>query len=78
MAGWRVAIAHHLRIRHMQGSSSRRRPLFVARHKHRGMWRYFRKFDPAARFSLLRAVVWLGIWAHFLIVALRYKLRGTG
>lgn len=66
--GWRVAIAHELRVVHAQGSSSRRRPLFVARHKHRGMWRYFRKFDPAARNPLLRAVVWFGIWSHFTLV----------
>lgn len=71
-----VAVAHDLCVRHAQGSSSRRRPLFVARHKHRGMWRYFRTFDPAARNPLLRAAVWSGIWAHFLVVALRYRLRG--
>ncbi|MBO9665099.1 glycosyltransferase family 2 protein [Dokdonella sp.] len=77
-AGWRVALTHDLCVRHLQGSSSRRRPLFVARHKHRGMWRYFRTFDPAARNPLLRAAVWSGIWAHFLVIALRYKLRGPG
>lgn len=64
-AGFRVAIAHPIRVVHAQGSSSRHRPLFVARHKHRGMWRYFCKFDPAARSVALRLLVRLGIWLHF-------------
>ncbi|MEO5561762.1 MAG: glycosyltransferase family 2 protein [Dokdonella sp.] len=68
-AGFQVAIAHALRVLHVQGGSSRSRPLFVARHKHRGMWRYFCRFDPAARNPLLRSVVWLGLWSHFLVKA---------
>lgn len=68
-AGFLVAIAHALRVLHAQGSSSRSRPLFVARHKHRGMWRYFRRFDPAARNPLLRGIVWLGVWSHLLAKA---------
>ncbi|MEO6688399.1 MAG: glycosyltransferase family 2 protein [Dokdonella sp.] len=66
-AGFQVAIAHALQVLHVQGSSSRKRPLFVARHKHRGMWRYFRHFDPAARNPLLRSAVWMGLWLHFLV-----------
>jgi len=68
-AGYTVAIAHALHAVHAQGGSSRHRPLFVAWHKHRGMWRYFRKFDPAARNLLLRLLVGLGIWAHFALSA---------
>jgi len=63
--GWRVAFVSRLRVTHHQGSSSRARPVFVARAKHRGMWRYFTKFDPAARNPLLRALVWCGLWTHF-------------
>lgn len=74
-AGWRVAIDHDIRVVHEQGGSSRARPLFVARHKHRGMWRYFNKFDPAARNPLLRALVWCGIWAHFALKAPLIALR---
>lgn len=68
-AGCRVVLASAVDIAHAQGSSSRHRPLFVARHKHRGMWRYFVKFDPAARNPLLRTLVWLGIWGHFALRA---------
>ena len=59
-----------------QGTSSKSRPLFVARAKHRGMWRYFTKFDPAARNPLLRALVWCGLWTHFALRAALLALRG--
>ena len=66
-AGHEVLLAGDVRVLHGKGGSSRHRPVFVSRHKHRGMWRWFRKFDPAARNPLLAGVVWLGIWAHFLL-----------
>jgi N-acetylglucosaminyl-diphospho-decaprenol L-rhamnosyltransferase len=65
--GYQVLLAGNIRVQHGKGSSSRHRPVFVSRHKHRGMWRWFRKHDPAAARPLLSAVVWLGIWAHFLL-----------
>jgi N-acetylglucosaminyl-diphospho-decaprenol L-rhamnosyltransferase len=65
--GYQVLLAGDVRVHHGKGSSSRHRPVFVSRHKHRGMWRWFRKHDPAARKPLLAAAVWLGIWAHFLL-----------
>lgn len=64
--GYGVVIASALRAVHRQGSSSRRRPIFVDYFKHRGMWRYFTKFDPAARFMPVRMIVWAGLWLHFL------------
>ena len=64
-AGFAVAFARDVRAMHVQGTSSRKRPVFVAWHKHRGMWRWFTRFDPAARSALVRAVVALGLWAHF-------------
>ncbi len=69
IAGLRVAIDHSLQLLHVQGSSSRHRPVFVSLHKHRGMWRYFGKFDSAARNPLLRACVWLALWARFALGA---------
>lgn len=68
-AGLDVYYVPDITVRHEQGSSSRRRPLFVSGHKHRGMWRYFRRFDPAARNPPLRALVWSGIWLHYLLLA---------
>ncbi len=68
-AGFEVCYADSIVLVHEQGSSSQRRPMFVSRHKHRGMWRYFRKFDPAAAYPVLRGIVWSGIWAHYALLA---------
>jgi len=75
-AGLGVAIVADLRVQHAQGSSSHHRTLFVSRHKHRGMWRWFTRFDPAARNPLLRGLVWCGIWAHYALGAALFALRG--
>jgi len=66
-AGYEVWLAGDVHVLHGKGGSSRHRPVFVSWHKHRGMWRWFRKFDPAARNPALSAVVWLGVWVHFLL-----------
>ena len=74
-AGFRVAIAPAVHAVHAQGSSSRHRPVFVAWHKHRGMWRYFTRFDPAARNVAWRAFAWLGLWMHFALTAPLHAAR---
>jgi GT2 family glycosyltransferase len=68
-AGYAVAIANDVRVVHAQGSSSRHRRVFVAAHKRRGMWRYFMRYDRAARNPLLRALVWTGLWMRFALSA---------
>lgn len=65
--GYQVLLAGDVRVLHGKGGSSRHRPVFVSRYKHRGMWRWFKSYDPAAANPLLAAVVWLGIWGHFLL-----------
>jgi len=74
-AGKRVAIANTIDVVHEQGSSSRKRPLFVMMHKHRGMWRYFNKFDPAARNPLWRAFIALALAAHAAAFAVAHGVR---
>jgi N-acetylglucosaminyl-diphospho-decaprenol L-rhamnosyltransferase len=76
-AGLRVVCANDVRVVHVKGTSSRSRPVFVARHKHRGMWRWFVKFDPSARNRLLRALVWLGLWTHFAILLPHYVWKAA-
>ncbi|MGF6711791.1 N-acetylglucosaminyl-diphospho-decaprenol L-rhamnosyltransferase [Luteibacter sp. W1I16] len=66
-AGYKVLLAGDVRVLHGKGGSSRHRPVFVSRHKHRSMYLWFRRHDPAARNPLVRAAVWLGIRAHFLL-----------
>jgi N-acetylglucosaminyl-diphospho-decaprenol L-rhamnosyltransferase len=74
-AGFKVLLAGNVCVLHRKGGSSGHRPVFVSRHKHRGMWRWFRKFDPAARNPLMRALVWSGIWTHFALTAPGLALR---
>jgi len=71
-AGLRVVCANRVRVIHAKGTSSRARPLFVAWHKHRGMWRWFTRFDPAARNPFMRALMWGGVWLHYTLMAPRY------
>ncbi|WIH04411.1 glycosyltransferase family 2 protein [Xanthomonas translucens pv. graminis] len=63
-AGATVAVCNRLRVLHVRGVSSRKRPWFVEWHKHRGLWRYFRKFEAPARPAPVRAAVWAVIWLH--------------
>lgn len=76
-AGWRVLLAGDVRVPHGKGGSSRHRPVFVDRHKHRGLWRWLRKFDPAMRRPWVAVPVWLALWAHFLLRAPRLAYRRT-
>lgn len=76
-AGATVAVVNDLRVLHLRGLSSRSRPFFVEWHKHRGLWRYFRKFEAAQRPWPLRVAVWTAIWLHALLRALSL-LRSSG
>ena len=64
-AGATVAVANDVRVVHVRGVSSRSRPGFSEWHKHRGMWRYFGKFEAPQRNLFVRAGVWLAIWLHW-------------
>ena len=67
LAGGRVAVANDLQVVHVRGVSSRSRPFFVEWHKHRGLWRYFGKFEAGQRSLPVRVAVWGAIWAHALL-----------
>ena len=72
--GWKVALAPQVRITHLKGTSSRRRPLWVALQKHRGLRRYFERFDaeslPVLRRQLFRLLLWCAL-PLMLLTALR-------
>ncbi len=74
-AGATVAIANGLEVLHVRGVSSRSRPFFVEWHKHRGLWRYFRKFEAPRRGLPVRMAVWCAIWAHAAAQLPRLLLR---
>ena len=70
-AGAAVAVANDVRVVHVRGVSSRSRPVFVEWHKHRGLWRYFRKFEAPRRNPLTRAAVFIAIWLRFPFAVLK-------
>lgn len=71
-AGAGVAVAEGVEVVHLKGGSSRRRPLFVAWHKARGMGRYRRKFGPH---GIAGAIGAAGIWTRFALAAPWHALR---
>ena len=74
-AGGAVAGANAVRVLHVRGVSSRSRPVFVEWHKHRGLWRYFSRFEAPQRGALVRAAVFLAIWLRFPLSVLRAALK---
>lgn len=75
LAGATVAIANDVQVLHVRGVSSRRQPLFVEWHKHRGLWRYFRRFEAARRSLPTRLAVFAMIWGRFPFAVLRALSR---
>ena len=71
MTGAAVVVANDVCVLHLRGVSSRSRPLFVEWHKHRGLWRYFRKFEAPRRGWFTRCAVFAMIWGRFPFAALR-------
>ncbi|HJR74892.1 MAG TPA: glycosyltransferase family 2 protein [Luteimonas sp.] len=76
-AGAVVAVANDVRVVHVRGVSSRSRPLFVEWHKHRGLWRYFRKFEAGRRGMAMRMAVFTAIWGRFPFAVLRAVARSS-
>jgi GT2 family glycosyltransferase len=56
LAGHRVIVAEGVTVTHLKGTSSARRPLFVAWHKHRGLVRYLGRHGGRGR-RLAQALV---------------------
>lgn len=76
-AGATVAVANQVRVVHVRGVSSRSRPFFVEWHKHRGLWRYFRKFEAPSLDGPIRALVFAAIWARFPVAVARAMLQAA-
>lgn len=66
--GWHCLFVPQASCIHQQGLSSRSRPTWVHFQKHRGMARFFRKFQADSTFLPLRWLVYVGIWLRFAIL----------
>jgi GT2 family glycosyltransferase len=76
-AGYEVLVANDITVVHVGGVSSRSRPVWVEWQKHQSLWRYFDKFERRDTPMPLRPVLWLGLWAHFLLASARALLRAA-
>lgn len=74
-AGAAVAVANDVRVVHLRGVSSRSKPWFVEWHKHRGLMRYFDRYEAPRRDLLTRWAVRAMIWLRFPFAVLRARLR---
>lgn len=74
-AGAVVAVANDVRVVHVRGVSSRSKPWFVEWHKHRGLQRYFDRYEAHRRGLFTRIAVRLMIWLRFPFAVARAKLR---
>lgn len=66
-AGGQVAVANDVPVLHHRGVSSRARPFFVEWHKHRGLWRYWWRFEARGAAALLAPAVALALCARLLL-----------
>jgi hypothetical protein len=74
-AGWRNYVDTRLRVPHWKGTSSASQPLRVAWHKHRGMLRYYYRFDRAATPWPLHLLLLTGAWTRVLLQSPWLALR---
>ncbi len=74
-AGAVVAVANDVRVIHLRGVSSRSKPWFVEWHKHRGLMRYFDRYEAPRRGLLTRWAVRVMIWLRFPFAVLRARIR---
>ena len=77
-AGAVVAVANDVRVVHLRGVSSRSRPWFVEWHKHRGLMRYFDRYEAPRRPLATRWAVRAMIWARFPFAVARALARRNG
>jgi GT2 family glycosyltransferase len=81
-AGWKIYFVPDVEVIHHQGTCSKSIPVRVEWHKHRGMVRFFRKFQAGDYPLPFRLLVLAGIWGHFAALALlegaRRVLGGIG
>lgn len=66
--GWHCLYVPQASSVHQQGLSSRSRPTWVHFQKHRGMARFFRKFQAESTALPLRWLVYTGIWLRFIVL----------
>ncbi len=72
---WKIYFVPNIEVVHHLGVCSKARPVRVEWHKHRGMVRFFRKFQAGGYPLPFRLLVVAGIWGHFGVLVLAEVIR---
>jgi GT2 family glycosyltransferase len=75
LSDWKIYFVPELEVVHDQGACSKGHPIRIEWHKHRGMVRFFRKFQARRYLGPFRLLVVAGIWSHFAMLALMEGVR---
>jgi hypothetical protein len=76
-AGWGILFVPGVEVVHLKGGCSKRHPLRVLWHKHRGMVRFYRKFFQHQYPRPLMWSVAAAVWARFSLIAAGTVLRAS-
>jgi GT2 family glycosyltransferase len=76
--GFKILFVPSATITHAYGVCGRSRPIFVEWHKHKGMMRFYRKFFRHQYPGVLMALVAVGVWLRFGLVAGYYTAQRVG
>ncbi len=75
-SGWTIRLCPDVAVSHAGGVSSRSRPVQVMWKKHRGLWRYLNAHAELPWPWWSRALWWLGIHAHAVLMTPVARWRG--
>jgi len=73
--GWKIMFVPDARVIHYKGTCSKKRPIFVEWHKHKGMMRFYGKFFRHQYPGVLLWIVGFGVWLRFSAMAVHYGVR---
>lgn len=76
--GWKIMFVPEARVVHHQGACSKRRPIFVEYHKHKGMMRFYRKFFYHQYPGLLFWIVGAFVYLRFSSLSILYCINHIG
>lgn len=72
---WKIMFVPSAKVVHALGVCSRKRPVFVEWHKHKGMMYFYRKFFSHQYPLGLMFLVSMGVWLRFGLLATYYSIK---
>lgn len=72
---WKILFVPAAKVTHERGACSQSRPVFVEWHKHKGMMRFYYKFFKRQYPGGLMALVAIGVWMRFAVVAIKRTIE---